>query len=188
MKRYIKSNIDPVHVEIEIIAVLNDYFPIAASKNDVKLDARKMKLEYQLTNEQYSAYINFLSTVASIIVNQGFEVVEQYQSKESYSYYIQFTPTFYDGVLEGDVDRNIPRINNGDVVLDVKFRLSDHYKTEEDRDGVVDTDSLGRTKSAGVVFKEFVVEGVTHTRIQTVVSQIRTICNDLKSGDYSGLF
>lgn len=181
MKRLITNKIP--HYELEIVAVLAKFeeLPIAAAQHIVNLEPRNMKEAYQLTDEEYSIYLNFLRTVASIIVNSGFEITDEYQSPDSLSYYIQFTPTFYDGILENDVDKSIPRRSGTDFVLDVKFRLSDHYVTGEPNIA----DSLGRTKSHGVAFKEFVVAGFKHDTINTVINDVKQICEDLKVGDYS---
>lgn len=100
------------HFELEIVVVMNNIAPlgIAASKHPIKLDPRKLQVEYQLTPQEMAIYKNFLSTVASIIENQGFIFIDEYQSSESYSYYLQFTPVMADS----------------NTVLDVKFRLSNH--------------------------------------------------------------
>ena len=183
MKKLVKNSKEPIHLELEIIAIPTwfDETTIAAAQHNIKLEPRNMKEAYQLTDAQYSLYANFIRTAVSIVVGAGFDIVDEYQSPDSLSYYVQFTPTFYDGILENDVNSEIPRKAGTDFVLDVKFRLSDHYVTGEPR--IVDT--LGRSKSYGIAFKEFVIAGVTHESINTAIRDIRDVCQDLKAGDYS---
>lgn len=187
MKRYVRCSSNSVkHVELDITVILASPQQIAATKHDIVLEPRKMKLEYQLTDAQYNAYKNFLRTAASIIASAGFEFVDEYQSSKSYSYYIQFTPKLYEGVTKTDAGDPIPKKAGTDIILDVKFRLSDHYETEEDESSIGDT--IGRAVTSGIAFKEFVVAGVTHESVNTALADIRNICEDVKVGDYSRVF
>lgn len=165
MKRVLKLN----KIEVEIIAVLNIQSDIAA---DVELEYREMDFKYQLTNAQLMTYQDFVRTVVAAIDKRGFEIIEQYQSSKSYSYYIQFTPEPYKGFEDQMLE------------LDVKFRLSDHYP-EHGGDSLLSDDPTNRTRD--VIFKGFVVEGVTHDNVASVILDINEICNDLKRGDYSRL-
>lgn len=184
MKRFIRSQ----HIELEIIAVLADMHnaEITATQHDVNLEYRDLPKQYRLSPEQLSKYKNFVKTMASIIVNSGFEIVEEYQSNKSYSYYIKFVPELYEGILDADEEHSIPRKSNSEFVLDVKIRLSDHYVHPEDEEAI--SDSLGRSRASGTVFSEFVVADVSTTSINVAIQQLHDICIDLKSGDYSKLF
>ena len=75
--------------------------------------------------------------------------------------------------------------------LDVKFRLSEHFhdKLENIDDDSTDSDNITdlTTKTQGVIFQSFVVEGVRHDDIAATLLHIRHICEDLKAGDYSKL-
>lgn len=184
MKRLLETQ----HIELEIIAVLasSSAATITSAQHDVGLEYRNLPKEYKLTQTQLSRYKNFVKTMTSIIVNAGFEIIEEYQSPKSYSYYIKFTPSLYEGILETDVEQNIPRKINTDLILDVKIRLSDHYVHEEDEESI--GDSVGRSSSRGVVFDEFVVAGVSTESINDAIKDLHEICKDLKAGDYSKLF
>lgn len=187
MKRYIRAKRSQ-HIELELIAVLADTFdyPVTTSQHDIELEYRELPKEYELSQEQLSKYKNFVRTMASIIVNSGFEITEEYQSPKSYSYYLKFTPEPYEGILENDVDRSIPRKTGTDFILDVKIRLSDHYVHPEDETAI--SDSIGRSKTSGTVFDEFVVAGVATDSINTAIKELHDICQDLKVGDYTKLF
>jgi len=176
----------PQQFELEIVVVMEGIVQseIAASEHPIKLEPRnELKVEYQLSPKELAAYRNFLSTVASIIENQGFIFVEEYQSTESYSYYIQFTPVLYDGILDNDTDHLIPRKSNSDVVLDVKFRLSNHRLPT----GPIAQDSNSRNSASGRIITEFVVGNLTHSTLSATIKDVQEICADLKCGIYDRL-
>lgn len=134
---------------------------IAAHK-EIELNYRDLKPEWQLSKQQMKAYVGFLTTVVSIIESRGFKIEKEYQSSESYSYYVRFSPINYYGE---------------EYKLDVKFRLSDHP-----------IKSLGHRSDNGgkdVVFDSFDIAGFECETIGQVISQIRTLCDELKSGDFS---
>lgn len=164
MKRYIRQ---VTRIELDIIAVLNIAETVESSKN---VEWRELPASYQLSNAQFEAYQNFIRSAVSIIRKFGFEVVDEYQSNKSYSYYIQFTPEPYAGFEDKMLQ------------LDVKFRLSDHAKISQ----AVTSEPI-TTKSSGVIFKSFVVEGVEHSNIAATLLDIKEICLDLKQGDYDRL-
>ena len=184
MKKLIKDTLDiPV---IEIIAVLSDdivlSMPIAAAKHDVHLEYRELPPEWQLTDAEFSVYHSFVISMASIVASYGFEIVEEYQSDESYSYYIKFTPSLLPGALD-NADTPIPMKPGTDLLLDVKLRLSNHYLPQ----GSISTDNVARSSSTGYTFKEYVVAGVTHDNINSAIVDLQGICQALQLGDYSRL-
>ena len=182
-----KKLIKPIHLELELIAVLNDSIggsvsmPIAAAKHNVKLEYRDLPLEYQLSSKELSTYHNWLRSMTSIIVSYGFEIVDEYQSDESYSYYVQFTPV---ADLTDDIPDRVLLFQPGtDILLDVKLRLSNHYQ----EGGPQLADSVERSTSSGKIFSEFVVEGIKHEDINSAIKDLQGICKDLTQGDYSRL-
>ena len=184
MKTLIKPK-KPIHLELELIAVLDPTkfgdIPIAAAKHDVNLEYRDLPIEYQLTKPQLSVYQNWIRSMASIIASYGFDIIDEYQSEDSYSYYITFAPI-------ADVDYDDPNklvlMKSGtDLLLDVKLRLSNHYLPT----GPVASDSIDRVTHSGRMFSEFVVEGVTHDNINTAIKDLQRICQDLSQGDYTTL-
>lgn len=184
MKRLI-DNKKPIHLQLELIAVIdNDIIsiPIAAAKHDVSLEYRDLPLEYQLSKQELSTYHNWVKSMASIIVSYGFKIIEEHQSDESYSYYITFTPILNPGVLDNP-EMKIPMKPGTDLLLDVKFRLSNHYLA----DGPISTDSIARSTSSGLMFKEFVVAGAKHSSYNNAIVDLQDICQHLQNGDYSRL-
>jgi len=169
MKRYIKGSIN--RIEIEIVMVMEYSDSIAAANRPV-IEYRDLSFDHQLTSAQLEDYRNFIRSAVSIIYNFGFDVVDEYQSNKSYSYYIQFTPQPYKG-FEDEL-----------LELDVKFRLSDHY---QESNNTTDQSTNTLSNASGTIFKSFVVEGVRHTDIAETLLHIKNICKDLKVGDYSKL-
>ena len=182
-----KKLIKPVHLELELIAVLNDSIgevmsmPVVAARHDISLEYRDLPLDWQLSDKVKSVYQNWLCSMASIIASYGFEIVDEYQSPKSYSYYIQFSPV---ADLTDDIpDRVVLLQKDSDMLLDVKLRLSNHYLP----DGAKVADSIERSRSTGKIFSEFIVEGVKHKDINAAIKDLQEICKDLTLGDYSRL-
>ena len=155
--------------ELEVVAVLNQ--PITeemkvATGTDVKLEWRdNLPADYQLTKAQYLGWYDFLNSVVSFVTAVGFEITDQYQSKQSYSYYVEFKLTFYDG-MEPD---------NADVLV-VKFRISNHnplMKINED-----DTSNISPNR----VFRSYVVDGITHEHLMSALRGIKDACLNIKAG------
>lgn len=155
---------------LEIICILNtDLIQDEEISADTKIEWRDLKNDYQLTSDQLIAYNNVINVIVEHIKRIGFDIVDEYQSDLSYSYYIQFMPITY----EGFEDKSLG--------LDVKFRISDHALPEK-------FESIRNSnKSAGVMFKSFVIAGITHDSIQSAVAHVKKVCEDLKVGDYSEL-
>lgn len=175
MKRIQRTKV----IELEIEAVFNTAMKQEVAANArIELEDRDMPEEYQLSYNQYVAYKNFVNSVVSVIRNFGYEMLEQYQSSKSYSYYITFKPDRYYGFED-------------DIQLNVIFRLSDHGqqispKLVEEADN--DSNPKKELKTEGRVFKEFVVEGVRCENIADALVQVKSICKDLKVGDYSKFY
>lgn len=169
MKILVNPKLNQKALELEIIAILKNSDNAVESSKHIELEERKLPLEYQLSDAQKEAYENFVRSVVSIIYNFGFDVVDEYQSSRSYSYYIQFTPSPYKGFEDEWLE------------LDVKFRLSEHYSINK---SVIEQTT---PKTEGVLFKSFVVEGVEYDNIAATLLAVKNICKDLKIGDYSKL-
>ena len=183
--KIITSQKKPIHLELEIIAVVDDALismPVVAAKHDVSLEYRDLPSEWQLTDSELSTYRSFIISMASIISSYGFDIVDEYQSEDSYSYYLQFTPMLNPGVLD-NTEVPIPMKAGTDLLLDVKIRLSNHYINGQP----TTTDSVARSISSGAMFKEFVVEGIKHESINAAIVDLQDICQHLRMGDYSRL-
>lgn len=169
MKRQF-TKVPHTRIELEIIAVLNDdLFSVAASVSSDKLHWRDLPAEYQLTTQQFETYRNLISSIVSAIRAYGFDIVDEYQSNLSYSYYIQFTPTPYKGFEDEMLE------------LDVKFRISNYEESKKITKNITKTTSTGKP----VTFKSIIVSGFEHANIAEALLDIKHICQDLKCGDYS---
>lgn len=154
--------------EIEIICVLNsDTVQEMSVAADTKIEWRNLRSELQLTDKQLTAYRDFINSAVSFIEKVGFRIVDEYQSDFSYSYYIEFEPITYEGI-----DNPLAGIN-------VKFRISDHIPPKYVQHSRISE------KSSGVIFKSFIVDGVTHTSLIEALKAIKNLCLDIKAGDYS---
>ena len=175
MKKYLRSSLYRGNVEyysIDIAAVLNSV-PIQSSD---EIEYRpNLSEDKQLTDEQFGAYKNFIRTILSVIVKRDFKIVDKYQSPESYSFYVEFEPKFFDGMTP-------------EFVLGVKFRLSDHYQVKESN-STKDLDVKNKTsdKFSGTIFSDFVVDGVSQDGLMATIKTVTQICDDLMCGDYNNL-
>lgn len=165
MVKYAKSR-EPITIQVVLDLILGAN--IQAS--DELIEYRNTKSEYQLTPKQLETYRNFIKTVVTTIKKRDFIVVDEYQSAISYSYYIEFIPKFYDGI-------------EPEIVFGVKFRLSDHYQSNETP---ITKETESRSENS-IIFTSFVVDGVKYDNIVSVISEITQICNDLQAGDYTNL-
>lgn len=185
MKRFVTEK-EPLHLELEIIAVLNDVgisTSIAATKHNIALEYRDLPPDYQLSAGEFSTYRSFIISMASIVASYDFEIIDEYQSEESYSYYLTFTPKLNPGVLD-NTERAVPMKRGTDLLLYVKIRLSNHFTPN----GPIAQDSIARSIDAGRMFKEFVIAGITHKSINSAIIDLQSICQSLQDGDYSRLF
>lgn len=175
MKKYIRSSIFDDSINyffIDITAVLSSA-PIQSTE---EVEYREnLSEDKQLTDEQFGAYKNFIRTILSVIVKRDFKIVDKYQSPESYSFYVEFEPKFFAGIIP-------------DFMLGVKFRLSDHYQTKESN-MTKDLDVKTNTSEefSGTIFADFVVDGVSQDGLVSTIKTISNICDDLMCGDYNTL-
>ena len=167
MKKYIsaKSVSIPIY-ELEIVAVMNIVADVNSSK-DILKHRPDMPYEYQLSDEEFEVYKDFIRTAVSIIKKRDFEVIDEYQSNISYSYYIDFIPKTYEDT---------------DYKLRVKFRLSNHVAPEVSRD-IEDHKS-----STDHIFRSFIVNDVTCDSVKSTLKEIADVCNHLQLGDFDVLF
>lgn len=155
-----------VTLNIGLTVEVIDTEMISATRRIALKSRSNLKDEWQLTSQQINDLNSFLTTVVGIIESRGFDVIDDYQSPMSYSYYIQFRP------------RN--QYTDETFRLDVKFRLSDHKLSDAIQ---VSRNSEADTKQ--VIFRSYVVEGVKQKSITDVIHTINDICNHLAVGDYS---
>ena len=112
-------------------------------------------LPYSIQN--LADYDDFIELVCGIIASEGFVIFEDYQSSESYSYYIKF--------------------KTKDAVVQVKFRISDHVK-----DGVGDAIS---TFGEGIrLFKSFILGEEAYRDQVSLQRAVRAACKAVRDGNY----
>lgn len=81
------------------------YIDMVLSDEDVESIASDISLnepisiqdKYRLSISDFNAWCDFVDSVASVVRSYDFKIVQEYQSKKSYSYYIHFYPVSNDG-------------------------------------------------------------------------------------------
>lgn len=84
-----------LHVIIERRLAENAEVAVQSIAASIQYVKRKTYLpaEHQLTDEQIEKLNHLIHRVMGTIIQHDFDVISKYQSKESYTYYIQFYPT-----------------------------------------------------------------------------------------------
>lgn len=108
---------------VDIVINMDDYIddsPIAAGQcmkaKTFQPSIRKMD---KISDEALSMYTDFLNCVLQVIVRSGLKISKQYQSKKSYTYYIQ-------------VD-HIGVVNNTKIKYEIIFRINNHVNSTLNR-------------------------------------------------------
>lgn len=77
--------------QIDIMCVLNtEHDSNVAAGHDVTVEERDIDFKYQLTNQQLSAYRNFVRSCVSIIKNFGFDISDK-PSRFNHKFFIRRT-------------------------------------------------------------------------------------------------
>ena len=162
IKRYISIDAKyELRIEIQSNAVT-----IAADRSR---NRRIAKISYRtskgdtisLTLDQVAAYRDWVTNVLSVISGYQFEIVEDHQANETYSYYIKTKPELYEGFEPEWVY--------------VVFRIADHLNPPSQVPG---KDQIIRT---------ILINEEEYTDGSRVIAKIKELCKQIKAGDYSGL-
>ena len=124
---------------------------------------KSIKKIYKLTDTELDIWSSVVESVINELDIRNFEIIKQWQSKGSYSYYVDFYPVSKDGI-------KLERVQ-------IRFRISDH--------GRVGKGSQEKS-SRRPMFRNFTVNDFTcPANLKNLVGEI---CDDLMSGDYSTLW
>jgi hypothetical protein len=121
----------------------------------------------QYTDEQLKEYNKFICNIVDVLYDYGFDVFEDQtrQSTESYSYYINFQPKDTDGNLI-------------DARVTIMFRIADH-----DMHG-----KTGWTNRKPIkIIKDFVLYDKSYATMESITSEVYSICYDLQDYDFSSV-
>lgn len=121
---------------------------------------------YRLTDTELDIWRSVVESVVNELDIRNFEIIRQWQSRRSYSYYIDFYPVTSDGTK---LD-----------LVQIRFRLSDHGK------GV---HKVEHTRDRKLMFRDFTINDFTcpanPLNLKNLIGQM---CDDLMKGDYSTLW
>lgn len=155
MKRFVQNR-KPSHT-IDIVVEFNQCWDdIAASAVE---HPKNVKKKYLWSDDELTAYNDLIETIIGIIRSHKFEILQSYQSKRSYSYYIDFLPT------------------SGDEVIEIRFRIADHARRELSDEGIVTTDNAP-------IIKSFTLGSKKYPNMIDIYKAVKHICDDLAKGDY----
>lgn len=157
MKRLIKS-IKPTYV-LDIEVEFNDCWNNVAAS--IVNHPKNVKKKYLWSDDELTAYNDLIETVLGLIKSHKFEILRNYQSKNSYSYYIDFLPT------------------RSNEVIEIRFRITDHSKRSLN-------DETTFSDSAPII-KSFVMGSKRYSNLVDIYKAVKNICDDLSKGDYSVL-
>jgi len=149
-----------------IDVILNHYSDDVAAARTVDYLTRRSSIqqEYQITVEQRAAYNDLIYNVMQIILHHGLQILHEYQSGDSYSYYIAVKPEYYEG-LEDILGQPV----------EVKFRVSDHPM------------KLTDLQPDSPIIYTVLINKEDCRNVRHLLKKVRDICNDLRVGDYSSV-
>lgn len=152
------KSIKPTYV-LDIEVEFNDCWDNIA--DSIVNHPKNVKKKYLWSDDELTAYNDLIETVLGLIKSHKFEILRNYQSKKSYSYYIDFLP------------------NRGSEVIEIRFRITDHSKRSLN-------DETAFSGSAPII-KSFVMGSKRYSNLVDIYKAVKNICDDLLKGDYSAL-
>lgn len=127
------------------------------------------------TQEQLDWYNDLIDNVVyAIAETYQFKISQEYQSNDSYSYYIQFEAFTSEGESLGD--------------FEIKFRISDHVERSKRRlrnRGSNQDTAENQLKRSKVLFRSIYVNEVSKVGMMDVMKTIWEVCDGLLAGDLS---
>lgn len=129
MKQYVK-HVTVVKKLIDIVVNLDDYTitdPVVAALAANTFQP-SIKKQNKLSDEALQLYTDFINSVLQIIDNYKLKIVNHYQSKKAYTYYINV----HHYVYEDDIS----------VLYDITFRINNHVNYSICRKPSVSNDDM----------------------------------------------
>lgn len=163
MKRVIKSSTKTKNKLVILLELDESYEQIAAGQFIKPVS--NISKKFQLDDEQIAAYDDFINSIRSVLLARKFEIIEEYQSDSSYSYYIVLYP-----VTEAGTKLD---------AFEIEFCISDHKNK-----GLNENKT---TTSHNRIFKSFIVGGNRYPSTVAVMIAVSEVCDRLKNADYSVL-
>lgn len=151
-----------IEIEIEFQDLPQE---IAATDKVVKYKDNLSKSQ-QYTEEQLDWYNDLIESVLHALSSRDFKITDNYQSSESYSYYIQFQAFTYEGQSLGD--------------FEIKFRISDHGKSKN-RKSSSTVSQIAKGKN--LIFKSLKLNGVSKSGMVDLLKSIWYIGDNLLEGN-----
>ena len=165
MKRYIKPFDDEskMYDAKYLIEIVFNYEP---NYEDVAASARvshpkSIKKSKRLTDAQLRTFNDLVDSMIGPLIKRKFIIKNEYQSKRSYAYYVDFYPVDRQGVKFNDTVR-------------ILFRASDHDLVHGE-EGFVAED---------LILKSFTLLGETYTDPFALQRKVIDICEHLMDGDF----
>ena len=159
--------------EIEIVVVMEDTQEVNSSVNIE--DRPNLPIDKRYSEFQLDWYEDLISSVESAITSSGFNIIDQYQSSDSYSYYIEFEAFTREGKSLGD--------------FTIKFRISDHDEPSKKKlrnRGSNDESAQERIQKASsrfTIFRVIKIGELTPSGMVQTANIVKEACNHLLDGD-----
>lgn len=171
MKKLIKDS-RIIKKYIDIIVDIDDYTQsenIAAANTEAKTFQPSIKKSLKISDEALVIYTDFLNSVLRVITSKGLEIVRHYQSKRSYTYYIEVE---HYGNLDEDV-----------VKYEITFRISEHIN----RTLVKTTKPDNENQIVVPVIKNYQIGNFTSSVYTQVMIHLNKICIGIANDEESAL-
>lgn len=169
MKRYLRqprysASIPTLCIVIEVESQYSDTggIEIAAAAEYVTTKPR-IKEQFILHQEQIDEMNHLIHRVVGLLIKNNFKILDKHQSNESYTYYIRFLPADNSGKFS-------------DTPLQLMIEIRDHINRRHKTEG-----KLGKNLA---VYASYVGDKECFDT-DGVIAEVRVICDQLKSGDYS---
>ena len=136
---------------------------------------KNVKKKLLLDSQQFAEYSDLVESVVSIIAHFNFDIVDEKQSKKSYSYYVDFFPTDENG-------------DRWDESVRIRFRISNHANEGVDNQDIPFMLAHRFEKGESMIYtKSFSVGSVDYPTRWSVMQAVKHICTELKMGNYSSV-
>lgn len=167
MKKFVKPT-RVIKKYIDILVTIEDYQEdnsIAATDCIAKTFQPSIKKGLRISKEALALYTNFLNDVLKIICNYKLDIKEHYQSKKSYTYYINIEHCGY--------------VGNMYVKYDIQFRINNHINPTLIR--MPKPDNSGQMVVP--ILKDICIGSFESTIYPRVMVYLNQICSGIKEDD-----
>ena len=160
-----------INKDIDIVVVFDPIVSnVAASDQHVEYRPN-LPAEHQYSDAQLQWYNDLIENVLNLIEDYaGFNIIENYQSSESYSYYIRFEAFTSEGESLGD--------------FNIKFRISDHIepsKKSNDRETGLTRKQVAKKKLT--IFRSILINNKSQKGMFDAIRTLQHICDELLDGN-----